>query len=81
MPQQHVRTNRFSPEITDEEIAQIVADRLPQWKAACDNPSGDIVIIQQEVFRRSVEDMLLLHAAIRYAGNACKTVMIAPDED
>jgi len=78
MPLEHPIANNLFSEITDQEIAQIVADQLPQWKQACDNPSGDIVVIQQEVFWRSIDDAELLYAAIRYAGATGKTVMIAP---
>jgi hypothetical protein len=65
-------------EITDEEVVSIIGERLPRWKVACDKPGADIVIIQQEAFGRSQSERFLLHCAIRYAGIAGKTVMIAP---
>jgi hypothetical protein len=78
MPNQSTaRTSRLS-EITDEEVVSIIGERLPRWKVACDKPGADIVIIQQEAFGRSRTEILLLHCAIRYAGIAGKTVMIAP---
>jgi hypothetical protein len=71
------RTNHQS-EITDEEVASIIGEQLPRWKVACNEPGADIVIIQQEAFGRSQSEFFLLHCAIRYAGIAGKTVMIAP---
>jgi hypothetical protein len=71
------RTSQLSA-ITDEEVASIIGERLPRWKVACDKPGADIVIIQQEAFGRSQSEILLLHCAIRYAGIAGKTVMVAP---
>jgi hypothetical protein len=65
-------------DITDEEIVEIIGERLPRWKDACDKAGADIVVIQQEAFGRSQSEVLLLHCAIRYAGTAGKTVMIAP---
>jgi hypothetical protein len=37
-----------------------------------------MVLLQQEAFSRSLNDILLLHAAIRYAGIKGKTVTITP---
>jgi len=65
-------------EITDEEVVSIIGERLPRWKVACDKPGADIVIIQQEALGRLQSEIFLLHCAIRYAGIAGKTVMIAP---
>ncbi|HEV2618650.1 MAG TPA: hypothetical protein VGU23_01780 [Acidobacteriaceae bacterium] len=78
MPHQHREIALYPSEITNDEVARIVADQLHEWKMACDSSEGDIVIIEQEVFRRSMSDMHLLYTAIRYAGNVGKTVMIAP---
>lgn len=78
MPDRDFAATNPLTDIPDDEIARILANQLPQWKRACDNPGGDIMIIEQEVFRRSITDATLLYAAIRYAGAAGKTVMIAP---
>jgi hypothetical protein len=77
LPQRATRTS-IQSEITDKEVGSIIGKQLPRWKAACDEPGADIVIIQQEAFGRSQSEIFLLHCAIRYAGIAGKTVMIAP---
>jgi hypothetical protein len=73
-----VGTTGHSPEITVEAIIQIVGERLPHWKVACDNALADTVILQQGAFGRTPDEIGLMHAAIRYAGIIGKTVMIAP---
>ena len=78
MPHQSTARTNHQSEITDEEVASFIGERLPRWKAACDKPRADIVIIQQEAFGKSQSEIFLLHCAIRYAGIAGKTVMIAP---
>jgi hypothetical protein len=78
MLHQPTARTRHQSEVIDEEVVSIIGERLPRWKVACDKPGADIVIIQQEAFGRSQSEILLLHYAIRYAGIAGKTVMIAP---
>ena len=79
MPHRSTNSN-LSSEMTDAEIVRIIGAQLPQWKSACDNKGAEMVIIQQQAFKRSVDDSLLLVVAIRYAGLVGKTVMIAPYE-
>lgn len=80
MPYQPADRARFSRETTDDEIVLIVGEELPAWKRACDDPGADTVVLQQGAFGRSLPEVFLMHAAIRYAGLAGKTVMIAPYE-
>jgi hypothetical protein len=72
--------SRLSSTMTDTEIIRIIGEQLPHWKRACDDKGAEMVIIQQQAFNRSVDDSFLLVVAIRYAGLAGKTVMIAPYE-
>jgi hypothetical protein len=72
------QTTSLSSTISDSEIISIVDKKLPHWKLACDNAGADTVILQQVAFGRSLDEMFLMHIAIRYAGIAGKTVMIAP---
>jgi hypothetical protein len=70
----------LSSEMTDAEIVRLIDEQLPNWKSACDDKDAEMVIIQQQAFSRSADDSFLLVVAIRYAGLAGKTVMIAPCE-
>jgi len=78
MPDRPTYKTRFSTDASDEEIARIVAEQLPNWKLACDNAEVDSIILRQTSFGRSQVEVALLHAAIRYAGIAGKTIMVVP---
>jgi hypothetical protein len=71
------RITRLS-EHTNEETAQIVREHLPNWKLACDKSDADAVILHQTSFGRSRNEIVLMNAAIRYAGIAGKTVTVVP---
>jgi len=78
MSSQHAgRITRLS-EHTNEEIAQIVSEHMPVWKLACYNSEADTVILQQTSFGRSRNEIIMMYAAIRYAGIEGKTVMVVP---
>jgi hypothetical protein len=64
------------PAISDEAVIRIVSQELPRWKAACDNPAAEIVILNQRAFGNSEQELFLLSVAIRYAGIAKKHVTI-----
>ena len=65
-------------EITDEEVIAIVGEALPLWKAECTHCETDTVILQQQQFGRTLQEIHLLHAAILYAGIVGKNVLIRP---
>lgn len=68
--------------LSDEELTILIAEELPRWKAACDHPEGECVILSQRAFSKSASEMLLLGAAIKYAGTAGKDVTVtAGSED
>ena len=62
------------PTISDEAVLRIVSEELPHWKAACDNPSADLVILHQRAFGRSSRELFLLAVAVKYAALAKKNV-------
>jgi hypothetical protein len=66
-----------APKVTDDEVIEIIRQRLPHWQAACDHAGADIVILQQQAFGKTHEEIFLMGLAIRYAGIAGKNVMIA----
>lgn len=68
---------RLTKALSDQEIAELVAESIPHWKAACDNPDADTVVLQQLAFGCSPDELLLMSFAIKYAGIAKKNVMIA----
>lgn len=78
MPTQPYNDYPNLPEVTDEEVIAIIDESLPHWKRACDEAGSDTVILQQQAFGRSLRELFLLHAAIRYAGIHGKTVVICP---
>src|SRR2546422_643818 len=53
--------------LSDEEISKIVSQRLPRWKAACDNAEADTVVFNHRAFGHSLDETFLLACAIRYA--------------
>ena len=69
---------KVSDALSDEEVTKIVSQRLPRWKAACDNGEADTVIFDQRAFGHSLNETFLLACAIWYARIAKKTVMIHP---
>jgi hypothetical protein len=66
----------FTAEMPDTEIAPIISETLPQFRAACDNPNADMVILHRSAFKNSTEDLLLMGMAIKYAGLVRKNVTI-----
>ena len=66
----------FTTELTDAEIVRIVTESMPHWRAACDNPGADTVILQQGAFKNSPDELLLMGIAIKYAGIVKKNVTI-----
>jgi len=66
-----------SAAIPNETVIRIVTQQLPGWKAACDNPDAETVILDQRAFGNSQAELFLLSLAIRYAGIAKKNVTIA----
>ena len=69
---------KVSDALSDEEVTKIVSQRLPHWKAACDNTQADTVIFNNRAFGHSLDETFLLACAMRYARIAKKTVMIHP---
>jgi hypothetical protein len=69
---------RNSPEITDEEIIEIICSEFPHWKLACDPAAPNPIVIEQRDFGRSRQNIFLLHVVIRYASIMGKTVVINP---
>ena len=63
--------------LSDQEITDLVVERIPHWKAACDNPEADSVVLHQLAFGTSPNELFLMSVAIKYAGIARKSVMIA----
>jgi hypothetical protein len=78
MPKRTPDNSSISPEITDEEIVEIICVDFPHWKLACDPAAPNPVVIEQREFGRSLQEIFLLHAVIRYAGIMGKTVTINP---
>jgi hypothetical protein len=78
MPDKSSDNFRLSPETTDEEVIEIIVHDFPHWKFMCDHPGPEPVIIEQRELGRSLQGILYLHVAIRYAGIVGKTVMIRP---
>jgi hypothetical protein len=70
-----------SAALSDEAVTKLVAEELPRWKAACDHPEGQVVILNQQAFGKSASDMLLLGLAIKYAGIAGKDVTVGAVEE
>jgi hypothetical protein len=67
----------FTTEMPDAEIERIISESLPHWRAACDNPAADMVILPRSAFKNSPEELLLMGLAIKYAGLASKNVTIS----
>ncbi len=67
-----------SQPVTEEEIIKLGTENIPRWRAACDNSEADTLVLQQQAFGSSTEELFLIAIAIKYAGIAKKTVMIAP---
>lgn len=61
---------------TDEEIEAVIQERLPKWKVACDQPAASTVFLDQRAFGGSIDEMLLMAFAIKYARLARKNVTI-----
>jgi hypothetical protein len=78
MPKRSPDSNRFLSEITDEEVVAVIDEQLPHWKLACDRTEADAVMLHQQAFGRSFDEVALMYTAIRYAGIRGKTVMIVP---
>ena len=55
-------------------------EKLPRWKAVCDSPGANTVILDQLAFGKSENEMFLLGLAIKYAGIAGKDIMICSGE-
>ena len=64
--------------LSDQEIATIVAEQLPEWKRACEDQDTDVVLLTQATFGRSAKEVFLLAAAIKYAGMKQKAVTVIP---
>jgi hypothetical protein len=62
--------------LSDEDLIKLAAEELPRWKAACDHPEGEVVLLNQRAFGKSASEMLLLGAPIKYAGIAGKDVTV-----
>jgi len=70
----------ISSSFSHEEIAKILAEQMPGWKAACENPGAEVVLLTQAAFGYSLEEIVLLAVAVKYAGTFGKTVTIVPQE-
>ena len=78
MPRRTTRNIQLSPEATNDEVVVIISEELPHWKLACDNSGADTVLLEQRAFGKSLNEIFLMHFAIRYAGIVGKTVIIIP---
>lgn len=78
MTKRNFHSQDVSAAISDEEVARIVTQRIPRWKAACDHTEADTVVLDQRAFGRSLDEMFLMACAIRYARITNKIVMIHP---
>lgn len=67
-------------DFSEDQIARIIEKELPDWKAACENQEAKTVLLTQAAFGHSAKEMLLLAAAIKYAGKAKKPVTVIPQE-
>lgn len=76
MSASHLTNQENLPALTDEAVIRIISQELPRWKAACDNPAAEIVILNQRAFGNSDHELFLLSIAVRYAGIAKKHVTI-----
>lgn len=61
---------------SDAEIDEIVAEKLPQWRKACDNSAAEAVMFHQDAFGHSTEELLLMGLAIKYAKKKGKQIRI-----
>jgi len=80
MDTEHLENNPFlSHKFTDENIADIVTEELPNWKKACDSAEADQVIFHPDAYGYSVRELLLMALAVKYA-TVCKGkgIMITP---
>ena len=78
MSKANFHNRKVSDALSDEEVTKIVNQRLPRWKAACDNAEADTVIFNHRAFGHSLDETFLLACAIRYARVVKKLVMIYP---
>jgi len=63
--------------LTDEAIVQIITNKLPAWKTACEHADADHVIFDQLAFGNTTDELLLMAIAIKYAKLKGKGVMIS----
>jgi len=78
MPKRSTHNSLTSPDITDEEVVELVSEEFPYWKLVCDRPGAEPVIIDHGDFEGSLLGMYCMYVAIRYAGIAGKSVLIRP---
>ena len=67
------------PEYSDNEVTEIIREKLPRWQAACSQIGADTVILQQMAFGTTQEELFLMALAIRYAGIVGKIVTVIPN--
>mgnify|MGYP001608383316 CR=1 FL=1 len=67
----------FSMSPTEEQIAAILQESLPEWKKTCDSDQAEGIILHQDAFGISTDEMLLLGFAVKYAGLKKKDIRIA----
>jgi hypothetical protein len=70
-----------SSEITNElvsgdNIERIVDQELPDWKRLCLDTRASTIMIHHGGFEQSMEDLLLLGIAVKYACNRRKEVVV-----
>ena len=65
-------------DLSDAEILEeVIEEKLPGWKRSCEYTDADLVILDQGAFGESVNEMLLLGMAVKYAGKHGKNIAIS----
>lgn len=70
----------LASQFSEDDIGRVVEQELPDWKNACQTQDAETVILTQKAFGQSAKELLLLGAAIKYAGKAHKNVTVVLQE-
>lgn len=63
---------------SEKEIASVVETALPGWKKACATAKAETVILNQDAFDDTHEELFLMGMAIKYANQKGKVVSVIP---
>lgn len=63
-------------DLSDADIDHIIEDELPEWKKLCSGTTAVTILLHHSAFDQSVDDLLLMAVAIKYACLAGKEVRV-----